>query len=117
MSDSFLLDENIPKSVKKFLEGKGLSVDYVPKGAKDREVASLARENRAVLLTRDSDFANLVLYPPEDYFGIVVFRIHPPTPDKIVKALSALLDKVKDFQGKLYIVGEKGLIMFEGSTK
>ena len=41
-SDSFLLDENIPKSVKKFLEGKGLSVDYVPKGAKDREVTSLA---------------------------------------------------------------------------
>ena len=66
----------------------------------------------------DSDFANLVLYHPEDYLGIVVFRIHPPTPDKMVNALSLLLKKVKElegFKGKLFIVEEDAFIMFEGT--
>jgi len=76
---------------------------------------SSVKEKKAVLLTRDSDFANIVLYPPEDYSGIVVFRIHPPKPDRIVRALSLLLKNVKDFEGKLFVVEEEGFIVFEGS--
>lgn len=60
----------------------------------DREVVSLAKEKRAILLTRDSDFASSSV-PPHEFFGIVVFRIHPPKPDKIVKALSLHLEGVK----------------------
>ncbi|AEA46593.1 DUF5615 family PIN-like protein [Archaeoglobus veneficus] len=113
----FLLDENIPKSVKNFLEHRGFSAEYVPKGIKDREVVSLAKEKRAILLTRDSDFANSVLYPPHEFFGIVVFCIHPPKPDKIVKALSLLLEEVKDIGGKLFVVEEEGFVVFESTDK
>ncbi len=115
LSLKFLLDENIPRSVKRFLEDMGFSVECVPKGVEDNAVMSFAKEKKAVLLTRDSDFANLVLYPPEDYFGIVVFRIHPPRPDKITRALSLLLKNVENFEGKLFVVEEGGFIVFEGS--
>ncbi len=87
--------------------------EYVPKGIEDNVVMSLAKKKKAVLLTRDSDFSNHILYPPSNYFGIVIFQIHPPKPDKIVKALSLLLEIVKDFENKLFVVEEEGFIVFE----
>ncbi len=62
MSLKFLLDENIPSSVFKFLKIKGYKAFYVPKGAKDRDVSELAKREKAVLVTRDYDFANILLY-------------------------------------------------------
>ena len=64
----FLLDENTPMSVRKFLESKGFQVEYVPKGAEDNLVITLAKGKRAVLLTRDSDFANQILYPLKEWY-------------------------------------------------
>jgi len=104
----FLLDENIPKSVKRFLESKGLFAEYVPKGIKNSAVILLAKDKKSVLITRDSDFMNTVLYPPKEFFGIIVFQIHPPKSEKLVKALSMLLKKVDKFEGKLFVVGEFG---------
>ncbi|HEQ78556.1 MAG TPA: hypothetical protein ENI78_02915 [Euryarchaeota archaeon] len=64
-----LLDENIPISVFKFLKERRYEAFYVPQGAKDRDVAELAKRDKAVLLTRDYDFANILLYPPQDFHG------------------------------------------------
>jgi len=80
----------------------------VPKGIKNSAVILLAKEKKSILITRDSDFLNTVLYPPEEFFGIIVFQIHPPKPEKLVKALSMLLKKVEKFRGKLFVVGESG---------
>ncbi len=105
-SPRFLLDENVPAEVGEFLKSKGLQVERVPKGTKNGKVALLARERRVVLLTRDADFSDSSLFPPREYFGIVVLRIHPPTPERLVEGASALLKQVKDFKGKLFLVGE-----------
>jgi len=43
------LTKTLQNPLKNFLESKGFQSEYVPKGAKDGEVASLARENKAVL--------------------------------------------------------------------
>lgn len=67
----FLLDENIPKIIKRFLEDKEYIVEYTPKGIKNTELASLALEKEAVLLSRDKDFINTVLFPPKEFFGII----------------------------------------------
>jgi predicted nuclease of predicted toxin-antitoxin system len=104
----FLLDENVRSEVKEFLEARGYRARYVPKGSTNGEVASVAREGRLVLLTHDSDFSNSVLYPPREFFGIVVIRIHPPTLDKLLPALEQLLLKVKEFKGRLFILEERG---------
>ena len=102
----FLLDENVPIEVKEFLESRGFQAEYTPKGAKNRKVALLAEEKKLVLFTRDTDFLNTDLFPPKEYFGIVVFRIHPPRPEKLIEGTASLLEEVKDFKGRLFVVGE-----------
>jgi len=91
-------------------------VEYVPKGIDDNTVISLAKEKKAVLLTRDFDSANMILYPPKDYFGIVAFEIHPPKPDKLIDALAQLLENVSYFKGRLLVALEDEFIVFEGSN-
>ncbi len=109
----FLLDENIRIEVKEFLESKGYSAEYAPKGTKNSHLASLAKERKLVLLTRDTDFLNSALFPPQEFFGIIVFVIHPPTVEKLIGALSSLLPEIKKFKGKLFVVGERGFEIVE----
>jgi predicted nuclease of predicted toxin-antitoxin system len=102
----FLLDENIPKRIKDFLESSGYAFDYSPKGLKNRELASLAISRECILVTRDKDFANTNLYPPNRFHGIIVLDIHPPRAEKLIKEMSSLLANVKSFEGKLLVVKE-----------
>jgi predicted nuclease of predicted toxin-antitoxin system len=109
----FLLDENVREEVKEFLESKGFSAEYAPKGVVNTEIASLARERELVLITRDKDFLNTGLFPPKRFFGIVVFRIHPPTAERLIKGLSKLLEEVKEFKGKTFEVEEERIGLVE----
>jgi hypothetical protein len=113
LSSKFLLDENVPMKVREFLNSKGFSAEYVPKGIVNSEGASLAREEKCALLTRDTDFLNSDMFPPNEFYGIVVFLIHPPKPERLVKATALLLEKVKDFKNKVFAVGEGWLKVIE----
>ncbi len=103
----FLLDENVRVEVKQFLESTGYSVEYAPKGTTNGRVVSLANTKQCVLVTRDSDFLNSVLFPPNQFFGIIVLQIHPPEAEKLIKGMELLLSEVKEFKGKLFIVEEE----------
>lgn len=96
-----MLDENIPKLVKNFLESKGYTVEYSPKGVKNSELASLVLSKGYILLTRDYDFANTILFPPKQFHGIIVLHIHPPKAERLIEEMESLLAKVKDYEGKL----------------
>jgi predicted nuclease of predicted toxin-antitoxin system len=85
----FLLDENIPKQIKTFLESKGYMAEYPPRGMKNRELASLAIRKRYILLTIDYDFANTIMYPPKQFCGIIVLRIHPPKAEKLIREIES----------------------------
>jgi len=114
MSDlRFLLDENIPKSIMNFLKSKKILVEYVPKGIKNSRVAEITKERKAVLITRDSDFANTLAYPPDKFYGIIVFQIHPPKPELLIKALSNFMEEINDFEGKLFIISKEGIKVIE----
>ena len=110
MSDSpkFLLDENIPRAIKSLLESKGFSAEYSQKGIVNGKLAGLSKSGKFVLVSRDSDFINTSMFPPKDFFGIIVFVIHPPKREKLVSAMSSLLVNVSEFKGKLFIVNEEG---------
>lgn len=104
----FLLDENIRVEVKEFLDSKGLSSAYASKGIRNGMLGSMAKEKRLVLLTRDRDFLNKHLFPPKEFSGIIVLRVHPPTAEKLIAALSPIIVEVKDFRGRLFVVTEEG---------
>lgn len=44
-------------------------------GERDPNVAEVCRNERRVLVTLDTDFANIQEYRPSEYPGIVVFRL------------------------------------------
>lgn len=114
MSLRFLLDENVLLSVKKFLESKGYHAVYVPKGAKDSEVAKIAKNTNSILLTRDSDFANTLMYPPHEFPGIILLKTHPPVPKDMIESLEFVLENLKEeFKGKLIIATKEGFKVIE----
>mgnify|MGYP001590440188 FL=1 len=86
----------------------GHDVKPVPKGSSDEDVAQFAKAQRRVLLTHDRDFADSAKFPPSEFSGIVLFRLHPPTLERVLKALERLLLKLppQSLPGKLVIVSD-----------
>ena len=57
-------------------------------GADDRLVLAQAISENRVFLTRDMHFSNILLYPPQNYLGIIVLRIAPHTITSVHHTLS-----------------------------
>ena len=75
-SMKFLLDENLPISLKFLFKKKGFSVVSVReeyKGMKDEEIWEIAQRNKMVIITRDLDFP---LYPSSRFpLGLILLRV------------------------------------------
>jgi len=105
-----LLDEDVHIKVRDWLLARGHEVIRVPSGLKNGEVIALARRESRMLITRDRDFANRLLYPPAQTPGIVILQIHPPRLEALVAALQSLFGALTEaqFAGKLVIVEQQG---------
>jgi len=57
-SQRFLLDKNIPKSVREFLKSRGFNAEYGPKEITNSELITLAKNREATLITRDEDLTH-----------------------------------------------------------
>ena len=104
MSYRFLLDENVPRTIFKLLRQKGFHAEYVPRGVDDKTVIEIAREKNLILITRDSDFADELKYPPNSHPGIVVLRIHPSLPKVMAERLAFVLENIKELSRRITIV-------------
>ena len=105
-----LIDENVHVKVIHWLKEEGHDAVRVPSGTKNGAVIKLAQSESRVLITQDADFSSRFLYPPDQLKGIIVFKIHPPKLEKLLKALQQLLDEFPEhnFSGKLVILEEEG---------
>lgn len=77
------LDENIPVEAADLFRAAGWDCDTVYNegltGAEDRKVAAACKADARVLFTLDLDFADIQVYPPSEYVGIVVLRPRGPS--------------------------------------
>jgi len=80
---------------------------------KNRDLASLALRRGYILVTRDYDFANTILYPPKQFHSIIILHIHPPKTEKLIKGMERLLAKVKSYEGKLLIIKDEVIEIIE----
>ena len=55
------------------------------KGSPDAYLYKHAIKEKFTILTMDLDFSNVILYPPEESEGIIVFRFKSLKIDEIVK--------------------------------
>ncbi len=71
-------DEGVDKPIVDLLRGLGFEVFYIleeKSGIIDEEVLRIANENKAILITMDTDFGELVFRLKEASNGVVMFRI------------------------------------------
>ena len=94
----FKLDENLPLQLKRLLTESGHDAVTVLEqemgGATDSEVASACRREERVLLTQDVDFADIRMYPPGHYPGIVVFRLPSQSRNDLLETGKMLLESL-----------------------
>ena len=74
----FVMDEDMPRSTGVALSSEGYVVkdvrDHGYRGLGDEEIYTFAQRGKAVLLTGDLGFSNILKFPLAQHFGIVVAR-------------------------------------------
>lgn len=116
------LDENIPQEAAVIFEDAGHHVSTVIGqglgGKKDFEVAAACKTESKVLITLDTDSANLGVYPPEDYAGIIVLRLANLAKPHVLSILARLRDSLKTQtpSGALWIVEEHRIRIRSGGA-
>ncbi|MBI5205226.1 MAG: DUF5615 family PIN-like protein [Nitrospirae bacterium] len=106
-----MIDEDMPRSTAKVLKAKGYEAldvrDCGLRGKSDDEIFKFAQKEKAVILTGDLGFGNLLHFPIGSHSGIVI--AHFPNEvstselnNQIIKAFEPLSEI--DFKGNLIII-------------
>ena len=104
------LDENIPEDASTIFVDAGHQVSTAIEqglgGKSDLEIATACRAEERILITLDTDFANIGAYPPGDYSGIIVLRLANQAKPHVLSILARLLDALgrNSPAGHLWIV-------------
>ena len=107
----FLIDEDMPRSTTKLLEDKGFDVldvrDCGLRGKSDEEIFRFAQEEKAVILTGDMGFGNLLRFPIGSHSGIVIAHFpNEISTSELNRQLDLDFDNLDeaDFRGSLIIL-------------
>ena len=111
----FKIDENLPLAIcRVFCDAGHEAVTVLDErlgGHPDREIAAVCKRESRILVTLDTDFCNIIAYPPSEYSGIIVFR----TGDQSKPVVSAYSRRVlaalavESPVGKLWIVDRQSI--------
>ncbi len=113
MDQTIIIDENIPKSLAAHLNTRGFKTlcisDNFLKSAKDFYIADYAAKERLLILTLDSDFAQLYHNVFRGKIAVLLVKANSPTTENIIKTLDTALKKLKrtDIRNKLVIITKK----------
>lgn len=105
------LDENVPRSIIRELLELGFETEHAAevglRGATDKEIASCAKKQKAILVTKDLEFGSLIAYPPGTHYGLIILRLSPSAGTaEISRALKEFLTSIKpqNLPGYMYVL-------------
>lgn len=108
----FKIDENLPVETADLLRQVGYDaitvVEQHLEGASDSDVISACQEEGRALITLDADFADILAYPPAQFPGLIVLRLHRQDKPHILEVLARLtpLLSSEPLEHRLWIVEE-----------
>lgn len=111
----FKIDENLHEEVADLLRQNGHDAISVfaqqLQGHPDGDVAAACRQENRALITLDLDFGSILAFPPEDYAGIVVLRLHDPSRPSVAAVMRRLLPLLatEPLIGHLWTVDDAGM--------
>lgn len=89
------IDENLPVEVAETLAAAGHDATTVLAqnmgGQHDRLVGDVCRREGRVLLTLDLDFADIRIYRPQDYSGLIVLRLETQDKPHILDVVNRII--------------------------
>jgi predicted nuclease of predicted toxin-antitoxin system len=110
-----ILDENFPKAAVDLLRSQGHDVLWIrthAPGMKDKVVLQLAAREERVVLTLDKDFRHLSFAGPlTGNYGVILFRVRPAVPDKIIPVVLKALGLRLSWLGYVSVVSETAVQM------
>ena len=107
----FVIDEDMPRSTAKILRARGFEAldvrDCGLRGKSDEEIFEFAQREKAVVLTGDMGFGNLLHFPVGTHFGIVI--AHFPNEVSTSELNNQIINRFDilneaDFKGNLIIL-------------
>ena len=108
----FKIDENMPVEIADLLRQTGYDATTVLEqglgGCPDEDLASVCQKETRVLITLDTDFADIRAFPPKQYYGLIVLRIKRHDKTYVRQILSRLIRKLstEPLERRLWIVEE-----------
>lgn len=105
----FLIDADCPRRIGTRLKQFGhevIDIRDIKPSAADQEIYNLIKKESCILITRDTDFSNILYYPVESNFGIILLRVYLMTVSEIVRLIDILLETVsrENMFGSLIVV-------------
>jgi predicted nuclease of predicted toxin-antitoxin system len=108
----FKVDENLPIDVADLLGWAGhdaLTVfDERLNGEDDSRILDICQEEERTLITLDLDFSDVRSYPPQEYFGLVVLRLHRQDKPYVLETIRRIIPlfEQEQIERRLWIVEE-----------
>jgi predicted nuclease of predicted toxin-antitoxin system len=115
----FKIDENVHSDAAELLRQHGhdaLTVfEQGLRGESDTNIANLCRQEARAIITLDLDFADIRVYPPGDYEGIIVLRLNDQSRASVLRVLGRIIPLLdaEPLAGQLWIVDEHQVRMRE----
>lgn len=115
----FKSDENLPSEMIALLSLAGHDAHSVLDegigGTSDESLAAVCQQEGRVILTLDSDFANIRAFPPHLHPGIIVLRLRRQDKHSVLAIIPRILEllKTEEIRHKLWIVDEAKTRIFE----
>ena len=111
-----LADENFPRPIVEALRADGHDVVWARTdcaGWKDVVLLDLAESEARIVLTLDKDFWQIAVQRrvPLDQSGVVLFRVHPATPENLDPLVRAFVEANRAWAGHISIITTDGIQM------
>jgi predicted nuclease of predicted toxin-antitoxin system len=111
----FKLDENLPLEIADEFRSAGYEIDSVQDeglaGASDGRILAQIQSENQILLTMDKGIADIRLFPPELYPGIVLFRPSSSGRGEVLRFVQETLPDLLStaITGRLVVVSPRGI--------
>ena len=117
-----LADENFPKPIVEALRADGHDVLWARTdlaGTSDVALLDLAESEARIVLTLDKDFWQIAVQrrSPLEQSGVVLFRVHPATPERLAPLVHAFGAADTAWAGHISIITVDGIQMVAARRK